>query len=524
MKVGVVVCCAVLVGALALPSGAVGAPRAHRVLRVGSFHGRPGQFRSIQSAIDAARPGDWVLVGPGDFHERGDLSRRPRDEAGAGVLITTPGIHLRGMDRNRVVVDGTRSGAARCSRRKRDQATGPRDRKGKPLGRNGIEVLEADGVTVENLTACNFLEGAGGGGNQIWFNGGDGSGRIGMGRYAGRYLSATSTFYANAKAPAASYGIFVSNAAGPGRIERSYGSNMNDAAFYVGACRDCNAVLARVHAQFSVLGYSGTNSGGHLVLENSEWDHNQAGIVTNSQNNDDAPSPQLGSCPHSVRSCTVFRANFVHDNNNPDVPAAGTAALGPVGTGIVVAGGRYDTLLRNRIEGNGAWGVLLVPYPDDAEPPPIAHCQGGVPGGNGFRCFFDDWGNRVLSNRFAHNGFFANPTNGDLGEISGAHSIGNCYARNSDAAGLTSTPAVVETTAGACGAPNAGEPLTSALTAQVICATQLLGSCPPAPGRSYPRTTRVRMPALRRQATIPDPCRSVPANPWCPARRPHLAG
>ena len=524
MKGRVVVCCAVLVAALALPSGAVAASSAHRVLRVGSFHGRPGEFGSIQSAVDAARPGDWVLVGPGDFHERGAVSQRPRGEAGAGVLITTPGIHLRGMDRNRVVVDGTRAGAPTCSRRARDQAPGPRDRTGEPLGRNGIEVLKADGVTVENLTACNFLEGASGGGNQIWFNGGDGSGRIGMGRYAGRYLSATSTFYANPKAPAASYGIFVSNAGGPGRIERSYGSNMNDAAFYVGACRDCNAVISRVHAQFSVLGYSGTNSGGHLILERSQWDHNQAAIVTNSQNNDDAPSPQLGTCPHSIRSCTVFRQNFVHDNNNPNVPAAGTAAFGPVGTGIVVSGGRFDTLLRNRIEGNGAWGVLLVPYPDDDKPPPIAHCQGGVPGANGFRCFFDDWGNRVLTNRFRHNGFFANPTNGDLGEISGAHPIGSCYAGNTDPAGLTSTPGAVETTHGACGAPNAGEPVASALTAQVTCASQLLGPCPPAPGLSYPRTTRIRMPALRRQATMPHPCRGVPANPWCQARQPRLTG
>ena len=66
------------------------------------------------------------------------------------------------------------------------------------------------------------------------------------------------------------------------------------------------------------------------MVENSEWDHNQSGIVTNSQNNDDAPSPQLGLCPGSTsRSCTFFRNNYVHDNNNPNVPSAGSAALGP---------------------------------------------------------------------------------------------------------------------------------------------------------------------------------------------------
>src|SRR5262252_4419226 len=81
-----------------------------KVLLVGSWHGHHGSFTSVQAAVDAAKPGDWILVGPGDYHERGDRDPRYRKlaEEGAGVMITTPGIHLRGMDRNRVVVDGTK--------------------------------------------------------------------------------------------------------------------------------------------------------------------------------------------------------------------------------------------------------------------------------------------------------------------------------------------------------------------------------------------------------------------------------
>ena len=45
------------------------------------------------------------------------------------------------------------------------------------------------------------------------------------------------------------------------------------------------------------LGYSGSNSGGHLVIENSEFNNNEEGVATQSQNNDDAPSPQDGLCP-----------------------------------------------------------------------------------------------------------------------------------------------------------------------------------------------------------------------------------
>jgi pectin methylesterase-like acyl-CoA thioesterase len=57
-----VVAVAVLVTSCAVAASAVG-----KVLRVGSYHGIKGQFSSIQAAVDAARPGDWILVGPGDY-------------------------------------------------------------------------------------------------------------------------------------------------------------------------------------------------------------------------------------------------------------------------------------------------------------------------------------------------------------------------------------------------------------------------------------------------------------------------
>src|SRR5438034_9028266 len=104
-----------------------------------------------------------------------------------------------------------------------------------------------------------------------------------MSSYLGSYLTATSMFYAGPNAPMAQYGIFASNAAGPGSIMNSYASNMGDSAFYVGACPDCNAVLGHVHAQNSALGYSGTNSGGNLRIEDSECDLNKTGIVPSSR-------------------------------------------------------------------------------------------------------------------------------------------------------------------------------------------------------------------------------------------------
>jgi len=76
---------------LAPASAATTPPRA---LLVGTYNGIRGQYRTIAAAVAAARPGDSILVGPGVYHEMAT--------AEDGVLITTPGVRLRGMDRNRV--------------------------------------------------------------------------------------------------------------------------------------------------------------------------------------------------------------------------------------------------------------------------------------------------------------------------------------------------------------------------------------------------------------------------------------
>src|SRR3989454_8517308 len=198
-----------------------------------------GHHKTIAHALRRARPGDWILVWPGVYHEK--QTDRQGNLLPDGLLITTPTIHLRGLDRNLVIVDGSHGTAA-------DPC--PSDLALQDLtGRNGIEISKVDGVSVENLTVCNYLPGpAGGEGNQIWWNGGDGSGLIGMGSYAGSYLTATSTFY-DPNTPPAEDGIFVSNPRGPGTISYSYGRNLGASAFYVGACPGCNATPSHNRGQ-----------------------------------------------------------------------------------------------------------------------------------------------------------------------------------------------------------------------------------------------------------------------------------
>lgn len=143
---------AVLVAALvsiALP--AAGAARVLIVTKrqVGYLH-----YGSIQRAVHAARAGDWILIDRGVYD--------------GSVLIRTSHLHLRGLNRNGVILDG-------------------RHRAG-----NGIEIVAND-VWVENLTVRNFDRRTlndDANGNEIWWNGATHRGRIGINGWWGQYLTA----------------------------------------------------------------------------------------------------------------------------------------------------------------------------------------------------------------------------------------------------------------------------------------------------------------------------------------------
>jgi hypothetical protein len=512
---------AAIVGVLAQAAGA-------RVLQVGTYHGVKGGFSSIQAAVDAAKPGDWILVGPGDY--KTSTSRTPAggSDFPAAILITKKNLTVRGMNRNTVVVDGTKPGSARCSTSKAAQSLGPKSGKGH-AGLNGIMIWKADNVSIENLTACNFLAGSNGEtGNAIWWNGGADSGKIGGHGYWGSYLNVTSTFYGGDQT-ASQYGIFSSDWSG-GTWDETYASNFSDSGYYIGACQQvCDQTINHAWGEYSSLGYSGSNSGGWMLIENSKFDDNKDGFDTNSQNGDNPP-PQNGSCPAGVKppvagapTCWVFTHNLLLDNNDPNVPEVGNSAVGPNGTGMSVSGARNDTVMDNTFEGNGAWGIIVVPWPDMGPP-----CTGGIKNllFNG-SCIYDDWGDHVIDNQFAHNGGLGHPTNGDIAwlTLSGGHPNA-CFSGNTELGGgaVTTSPATLQTTGSSCAGVSSAPNGNNAFLGEVLCDVKIdliPGMPPTCPSGPYPPRTKVVMHPLptSQLPTMPNPCKGVPANSWCPATR-----
>jgi hypothetical protein len=187
---------------------------------------------TLQQAIQRARPGDTIELGAG-MYPGGNVVPRDKHD-----------IVIRGVDRNRVLLNGGR-------RRK-----------------NGI-LIRADGVSVLNLSVTGFRE------NGVYWH--DAS------RYRGSYLTVWNV---------GKYGIYAEGGV-TGVFDHDYVSGTGDAAYYIGECRPCHATIEHVVAKLSAVGYSGTNSSG-VVIRDSVWNHNGAGILPNSYANDALP-PEAGS-------------------------------------------------------------------------------------------------------------------------------------------------------------------------------------------------------------------------------------
>jgi hypothetical protein len=262
------------------------------------------QFKSIQKAIDGAGKGTTIRVGPGIYKEGLKVERPAKDRV---KLIGDP------TDPSKVVLEGK---GVRGS-----------------AGQNGVIVNNADGVTINGFTARNFK------GNGFFVVHADG--------YKLTNLVADTSGV---------YGLFAFDSIG-GEMSNSEAFYHNDAGFYVGQTaqqtRPKRTVLKNLRAWGNVLGYSGTNSR-YVTITKSKFFNNGVGIVPNVLESEKF----MPNEDNVITDNDVFWNNFNYYAGAPfKLRPTATGGLYPVGTGILLFGGR-----NNKVEGNRIWGNYLLGY------------------------------------------------------------------------------------------------------------------------------------------------------------------
>ena len=246
----------------------------------------PGDFPTIQAAVDASQPGDLVLIDRGVYKE--------------AVDVKTPGITIRGVDRNEVIIDGEFERT------------------------NGIQALFTDGVVVENLTTQNHRV------NGVFWTGVRG--------FRASYVTAINN---------GDYGIYAFDSS-DGLFEHSYSSGSPDASYYIGQCNPCEAVITDSIGEYSGLGYSGSNASTDIFIINSEFRFNGTGLAPNSLDGELLP-PTVD---------VVVAGNLIHDNGYVDFPHKG-AQWAIQGNGVAIAGTENALVTKNRIFNHPGSGVIV---------------------------------------------------------------------------------------------------------------------------------------------------------------------
>lgn len=262
----------------------------------------PQSYATIQAAVDAARPGDLVLIAPGVYHESVTVADRH------------PDIVLRGLDRNGVVLDGQNQLA------------------------NGISV-NANGIAVENLTVRHYLVNG-----VVWSPSSQYGATPPLEGWRGSYITA----YDNGL-----YGVYAFGAE-HGRFDHVYASGQPDSGVYIGDCNPCHALVVDSVAEHNQVGYEGTNASGEVSVLDNVWRDNRVGVEIDSLRQEPG-FPQVGSLQ--------IASNQVANNNDRGAPRSEEAGFG---AGIVINGGSGNSVRGNLVSGHSEVGIVVLDSPDSA--------------------------------------------------------------------------------------------------------------------------------------------------------------
>ena len=279
-----------------------GKGKAYTVCKKGCF------ATKIQKAVDAAKPGDRIVVKHGTYKEGVKVKGAKK----AWITIV-------GDPRNpdKVVLDG-------------------KGLKGIPA-QNAIVVDGADGVRIEGFHAKNYL--------------------------ANGFFVRNVTGYVMTDLVAehvGAYGIFAFNSRG-GEMSDSKAFYNNDSGFYIGQTprqkKPIRSIVRNVESYGNVLGFSGTNMR-YVTITKSRFYNNGDGIVPNALDSEKFPPPE----DNVISDNEVFWNNFNYYLGAP-FTVAPTKVGGipyPVGIGILLYGSRGTVVEKNKIYGNYLTGFGMI--------------------------------------------------------------------------------------------------------------------------------------------------------------------
>jgi parallel beta-helix repeat protein len=264
----------------------------------------PGQ--SIQEAVDAASPGDTIIVMPGDYTET---------HAGtAAVRITKP---LRLLAKSSLPKTKVRI------------LPGSGQKHGiivEPANQGDPDVV---GVTIKGFTIEGFPN------NGIWL------------RHVDNFKIERNESISNLE-----NGIWPTLSAN-GLVKKNVAYGSEDSALWIEASENVRVLDNEFHDSPTGLEITVSKN---IVAKNNNIHHNTTGIGL--YHPSAASLPPLGGDGN-----WDIVGNYVHDNNEPnDAPPGSMSASLPAGGGILVLGVDNVKIQRNRIEGNNFYGITVVDY------------------------------------------------------------------------------------------------------------------------------------------------------------------
>lgn len=307
-------------------------------------------FTKIQAAVNASKAGDTIKVGPGTYPEAVQIKGASKRYL---KIIGDP------KNPEKVLLDGSRFKGA-----------------GSGITVNGSAEVTINGLAARNYPANGFF-----------------------------ITHATGYTLTNLSAKLVGvYGVYAFDSVG-GTMSNSVAAWNNDSGFYIGQtppqAKPKRSIVKNVVSYGNVLGFSGTNMR-YVTITRSKWFNNGLGIVPNVLSSEKYPPFE----DNVITDNDVFFNNWDYFAGAPFRLRAGATGEVPypVGTGILLFGGRTTTVSKNRVYGNYLMGVgaldqlLLRLDLASTDPKLVAKLKGVDKDAPTLR------GNKILNNVFGNGG------------------------------------------------------------------------------------------------------------------------